>query len=268
MPYRLDIAHPPDDALDRLVDLGALDVEQVSGGLAAILPDQAGPERASEALGGAAVTASPAVGRDEQSVWVLTPRAVAVGSLVVAPAGASAPAGALHLMEADAFGTGLHPTTRLCLERLACELEGAATASDGTGVVLDIGTGSGILALAALRLGVPRAIGLDLDARALAAADANARLNGLRDRLWLVRGGLEAVHGRWPLVLANVLAAPLIEMAPALGRCLAHRGRAILSGIPQAVAPDVSRAYQRVGLHAVGRETSAGWSALVFQASW
>ncbi|NOT43581.1 MAG: methyltransferase domain-containing protein, partial [Acidobacteria bacterium] len=219
MPYRLDIAQPPDDALDRLVDLGALDVEHVPGGLAAILPDQTGPERVSEALGGAVVTATPAVGRDEQSVWVLTPRAVDVGGLVVAPAGALAPVGALQLLEADAFGTGLHPTTRLCLELLVRELAGEAQASEGAGVVLDVGTGSGILALAALRLGVPRAIGLDLDARALAAADANARLNGLRDRLWLVRGDIEAVRGRWPLVLANVLAAPLIEMAPALGRC-------------------------------------------------
>ena len=80
--------------------------------------------------------------------------------------------------------------------------------------VLDVGTGSGILALAALMMGVPRAHGIDIEDEALRVAAENARINALDERLQLTRGGPEAVTGMWPLVLANVLPGPLIEMAP------------------------------------------------------
>ena len=76
------------------------------------------------------------------------------------------------------------------------------------------------------------------------------------------------VQGQWPLVLANVLAAPLMEMAPMLARRLGHRGRVILSGIPQGVSDDVVRVYRNRGLHLVTHNTAEGWTALVLQASW
>jgi ribosomal protein L11 methyltransferase len=98
-----------------------------------------------------------------------------------------------------------------------------------------VGTGSGILALTALKLGVPQAVGLEIDAEALPVAAENARRNHLADRLHLVLGGPEVVEGHWPLVVANVLAAPLMEMAPVLVRRLARSGRLVLSGIPCSV---------------------------------
>ena len=74
--------------------------------------------------------------------------------------------------------------------------------------------------------------------------------------------------GRWPLVLANILDAPLIEMASTLSRRVGHRGRLVLSGIPSSVEPDVHRAYRHLGMRQVAATTRAGWVALVMQASW
>ena len=134
--------------------------------------------------------------------------------------------------------------------------------------VLDVGTGSGVLALAALWMGVPRALAIDNDDEALRVAAENARINALDDRLQLTRGGPEAVTGMWPLVLANVLAAPLIEMAPALVRRVGHQGQLVLSGIPSSVEQDVDQAYRRLGMRRVRVKSRGAWVALVLQASW
>src|SRR5207302_8901086 len=132
----------------------------------------------------------------------------------------------LRLIDSAAFGTGLHPTTALCLEALGDALQAGIPDT-----ILDVGTGSGVLALAALTMGVPRAVGIDIDDDALRTAAENAQLNDLHERLALVRGGPEAVTGTWPLVLANVLAAPLIDMAPLLVRRVGHHARLVVSGI-------------------------------------
>ena len=251
MPYRVDVRNAAPGTADRLIDLGAIDVDASGGGVAAVMPDRVPPAQLTAALGISDVIVSPAVARDAGSVWVLTPRPIAVGGRV------------LTLADAPAFGTGLHPTTALCLDavRDACE----STRPDR---VLDVGTGSGVLALAALMLGVPRALGIDLDDEALHTARENARLNGLDGRLELSRGGPESIAGTWPLVLANVLAAPLIEMAPGLVRRVGRRGRLVLSGISEGVTEDVSQAYTRLGMHRVDVMSRGGWAALVLQATW
>jgi len=264
VPYRIDVFQPRDDALDRLVQLGALDVELLDDGqLAAILPDTIAADAVARALGGARVRVSPVAGQDDGSVWVIRPRAVRIGGVLVAPPGASAPAGALRLTDSTAFGSGLHPTTVLCLEAIE-----EALAFEIPGSLLDVGTGSGVLALAALMKGVPRAVGLDTDATAIKAAAEHARVNEMEGRLVLVQGGPESIGGAWPLVIANLLAAPLIEMAPALIRRVGHRGRLILSGIPQSVAPDIEHAYRRCGMRLVRTTLRVGWAAVVVDATW
>ncbi len=263
MPYRIDISDPPSEALDRLVELGALDIEPVSGGLAAILPDSAPPESVARVLGGGTATVSPAVARDNGSVWLLTPRPVQIGNTVIAPPNVPAPPNALRLADSQAFGTGHHPTTALCIEAIE-----EIVTFDHPASLLDVGAGSGVLALAALRMGVPHAVGLDIDPDALTAAAENARLNRLADRLQLRLGGPAAVDGTWPLVVANVLAAPLIEMAPVLVRRVASRGRLILSGVPYSVEPEVRQAYQHLGMRHIASKIRAGWAAVIVQASW
>lgn len=263
MPYRIDV-RGSDDVLDQLVALGAIDIEAIDGHVAALMPDHVAPDLIADALGVGALTVSPAVGRDDESVWVLAPRALSVGRLQIVPAHLEAEPGALRLVDSVAFGTGLHATTALCLEYLDELVQGAPPPD----ALLDVGTGSGILALAALAMGVPRAIALDLDADALDAAAGNARLNGFADRLQLVPGGPESVEGMWPLVTANILAAPLIEMAPTLVRRVASRGYLVLSGIPTSVEADVNRAYRRTGMRRLGAKSRGGWVALLLQPSW
>jgi ribosomal protein L11 methyltransferase len=264
VPYRVDVTGASDAALDRLVELGALDVDRSpGGGIAALIPDAVAPEQVARALGVDALSISPAVGRDAGSVWTLSPRPARIGRLRIVPADTVAEPGALRLTDSGAFGTGLHPTTAMCLEAIEEALQPATP-----GAMLDVGVGSGVLALAALLMGVPRALGLDTDAEALRAAAENARLNALDRRLQLVCGGPDAVAGTWPLVVANLLAATLVELAPGLVRRVGHHGRLVLSGIPSSVEPDVDRAYRRLGLQRVAAQSRTGWSALVLQASW
>jgi ribosomal protein L11 methyltransferase len=264
VPYRVDLRETGTDVFERLVELGALDVDRSpDGAIAALLPDAVTPEDLARVPGVLEVSASAAIGRDADSVWVLDARPVQVGRLLIVPAHLASDASALRLIDSPAFGTGLHPTTVLCLEALAKAVEVAMPRA-----VLDVGTGSGVLALAALKLGVPEARGIDIDADALRTAADNARLNGFHDRLALTRGGPDAISGTWPLIVANVLAAPLVAMAPTLVQRIEHHGTLILSGIPTSVERDVDHAYRRLGMERVGLTSRGRWVALTLRASW
>jgi ribosomal protein L11 methyltransferase len=263
VPYRIDISTPPEAALDVLVELGALDVDIANGALAAIMPDTTDPATIARRLAVDTIHTTPAVGRDDGSVWTLRRRPVRVGALTILPAGSASTDDGLVIADGPAFGTGLHPTTALSLEAIERAVDDRMPSR-----MLDVGTGSGILALAALRGGVAHAIGVDLDAAALDAAAQNARLNGMSPRLHLVRGSADAIGGAWPLVVANIRAAELMETAPALVRRLASQGQLLLSGIAAGVADDVERAYRRLGVVTMTREERRGWSALEFRASY
>jgi ribosomal protein L11 methyltransferase len=234
VPYRIDIPCPPPDSFDLLLQLGALDIGAVDNGLAAIMPDCVTQDMVTGALGVSSVTVSAAVARDDGSVWLLSPLAVRIGHVLVASPQADAAPKALRLTDSSVFGSGHHPTTALCAEALEEILSIERLDS-----VLDVGTGSGILALTALMMGVPQAVGLDIDADALKVAAENARLNNLADRLQLVLGGPNVLDSTWPLVVANVLAAPLIDIAPVLVRRVGRRGRLILSGIRWSLESEV-----------------------------
>lgn len=263
VPYRIDVRHPPADVLERLVELGALDIEASGGGVAAIMPDGVAPESITSALEISELSVSAATGRDEGSVWIVSPREVRAGGVTLVPADWPAADGVLRMTDGQAFGSGLHPTTALCLELLRDAINECHPAR-----VLDVGTGSGVLALAALARGVPGATGIDTDPGAIRVARANAALNDFQVRLQLIVGEAASVHGRWPVVLANVLPAPLIEMAPALVQRVGHGGRLILSGIPASIAPDIERVYRRLGMRQLRADVRAGWSALLLAPSW
>jgi ribosomal protein L11 methyltransferase len=133
-----------------------------------------------------------------------------------------------------AFGTGTHPTTRLCLEWLAAMLARGAT-------VLDYGCGSGILAIAAARLGAGRVTGVDIDPQAVAAARENARINGVAAE-FVVPDGLPPA-ATYDVVVANILANPLRLLAPALAARCARDGRIVLSGVLTEQTDEVAAAY-------------------------
>jgi ribosomal protein L11 methyltransferase len=167
---------------------------------------------------------------------------------------------ALYLDPGLAFGTGTHETTRLCARAIdeVCA-QGVPTS------VLDVGTGTGILALAALALGVPRAVGTDIDPVAVKAALDNARENALESRFTALESAPD-VHGLHPLVVANILAEPLILLAPRIARTLAPGGRLFLSGLLVDQARAVREAYVNQGLLDAGSAEENGWMRLDFVA--
>lgn len=150
-----------------------------------------------------------------------------------------------------AFGTGSHPTTRLCLKWLERTVRGGER-------VLDYGCGSGILAIAALRLGAGAALGVDVDPVALPAAQANARRNRVDARFINTE---TAPEFRADLVVANILANPLILLAPLLAGCLGREGRIALSGILENQAEEVAAAYAPWIALRVG-DCDGGWALL------
>lgn len=141
----------------------------------------------------------------------------------------------LRLDPGLAFGTGTHPTTALCLEWLARHRGRHAS-------LFDFGCGSGILAIAGLLLGCKQAVAIDIDPRAIETALENARVNGVDDRLaaYSNEGYPKQPH---PLVVANILAGPLVELSGAVGELVSPRGDLLLSGILQEQADDVVAAY-------------------------
>ena len=164
---------------------------------------------------------------------------------------------ALRLDPGMAFGTGLHPTTRGCLELL--QAIGPMPPR-----LLDVGCGSGILALAALRLGAGHADACDTDPLAVTATRANATANGLEDRVTAWQGTLPATPDAepHPLVLANLVAAVLVQLA---GRLVAHTapgGTLLASGIIEGRAAEVRDAFAAAGLSIAAERHDGEWVSL------
>ena len=154
-----------------------------------------------------------------------------------------------------AFGTGQHATTRGCLEAIERALAAAPATS-----ALDVGTGSGLLALALARLGVPRVVALDVDLRVLPLARANLEQNGA-PHVTLLAGTAHAVRGRFDLVVANLLAELIVADAKALAGCVAAGGCLILSGLLDEQTATVHRAFP--GWRLTGGSSEDGWRTLV-----
>lgn len=163
----------------------------------------------------------------------------------------------IHLEPGMAFGCGTHPTTAMCL----CLLEEYVKCGD---TVYDVGTGSGILAIAAALLGARRVVAVDVDEVAVRVARANVEANGLRDRVEVIRGNLlDGVGGRADLVLANIVADVIVELVPALVAVLSPGGRFIASGIIRERRDEVCRALRDWKLVVEKVLTEGEWVTLV-----
>jgi ribosomal protein L11 methyltransferase len=160
-------------------------------------------------------------------------------SFWIVPSWHEAPPAAEKFIRLDpglAFGTGTHPTTRMCLRWTALH---AATLAPGWQRVLDYGCGSGILAIGAALHGARGIDAVDIDAAAVTATEANARANGVQ----LTAGLPERASGTYPLVLANILATPLTLLAPLLAGHVAPGGHLVLAGILERQADALKAAY-------------------------
>jgi ribosomal protein L11 methyltransferase len=158
-----------------------------------------------------------------------------------------------------AFGTGLHPTTRLCLEALEVLADSGALDVDRA---LDVGCGSGILSIAAARLGVRVVTALDIDPIAIQATGANARRNRLSQRIRPRLGSLPSGDGPYDLVVANLIASVLIALAGDLAAELTTGGRWLVSGIFADRESAVREAFDATGLAITNRWVEDEWVAL------
>lgn len=165
----------------------------------------------------------------------------------------------LDLDPGMAFGTGLHPTTRLCLVGLETAAERGLV---GGARVLDVGCGSGILAIAAARLGAASVTGVDTDPIAVEATTANAARNGLGRRIVARAGSLPSGEAPHDLVLANLIASVLIDLAGPLRDELRPGGTVLASGIFEDRETDVREAFMGAGLAVSRRWTEGEWVAL------
>ena len=158
-----------------------------------------------------------------------------------------------------AFGTGHHPTTRMCLEAI----ERIVKPGDH---VLDLGCGSGILSIAAVKLGAARAVGLEIDPVAVSAGRKNISLNDAEDAVALVHGTLpspSALPASFDLVVANISARVVIDMADRLAECAANGGALVVSGVLDERADEVIAELSKAGVSVVERIVDGDWVALV-----
>jgi len=279
---RVEIAAEIADAVANfLIEAGASGVLTEADGtdatrtrLAAPVPAAAGPqavtalERYLASLGelvpaarGATLATLPVPEVDWDALWRRHHRPVAVGRrLLVAPPWdvPRAPGREVLVIEPGmAFGTGQHATTRGCLEAIESAVEAGGVRS-----ALDVGTGSGVLAIALARLGVERVVALDVDPAVVPLARANLALNGAA-RVALLAGPLAALRGRFDLVVANLLAEAIVAEAGALAGAVAPRGRLVLSGLLAEQLPAVRAAHP--GWRVVETRAEAGWRTLTLR---
>lgn len=170
-------------------------------------------------------------------------------------------AGGRHVVRIEpamAFGTGTHDTTRCCLEFID-EL----CAETVPRKALDVGTGSGVLAIGMARLGVREVLALDNDPVALDAARANLKLNGIDGAVTLSGAGVGRLRRRFPLVVANIILETLLQMAAPLTRCVGPGGSLILSGLLRDHVPPVRRRFNSFRL--VRRKDRKEWSTLLLR---
>jgi ribosomal protein L11 methyltransferase len=168
-----------------------------------------------------------------------------------------------------AFGTGTHPTTQLCLELMETFFPSSEITNQKSEFVIDVGCGSGILSIAAIKLGAKSALGVDIDAGSIVNARENATSNQVGEELTLAVGSVqEILDGRFayrkaPLVLANILAPVIVRLFDAgLAELIEENGAIILSGILQEQAQNVVEVAQAKGLKMNERKQMGDWVTL------
>lgn len=212
---------------------------------------------------------------DWSEAWKKHYRPLAIGQrIAVIPAWLDHSAGGrvqIRIAPGMAFGTGAHPTTQMCLEMIEEHLIRRSHGEvDGQGqTVIDLGCGSGVLSIAALKLGAQRALGVDIDKNAIRSAKENAAINGVEERLDLEIGSLSEIQrGEFSLrqadiVIANILAPVIVDLLEkGLGQLVALGGMMVLSGILEDQAFEVEAALGDVNMQIVERRLRGDWLAI------
>lgn len=266
---------PPLDRIEQVLawldDDSPTAVEDRPDGVRVFFAEAADRDRAAQRLRAIAPDATCAGVDVPDEDWAArsqsTLRSIRVGRFVISPPWDRQDGGddlQIVIQPSMGFGTGHHPSTRLCLQLLQrLSLDGRS--------VLDAGTGSGVLALAAARLGATCVVGIDTDPDALGSAGENIALNGLTGRVVLERIelGREGVRpaGPFDAILANLTGAMLVRQAPALCALTTAGGTLIVSGVESHEAEAVIRAFAASHADLVDRADDGGWVGLMLRRS-
>jgi ribosomal protein L11 methyltransferase len=259
---------PPDDGIAYLSFY--LDPEQDCDAILEKVKRELENLRTFTDIGAGTITVSETADVDWRNNWKKYFKPFCVDDLVVAPTWEEIPpedAGkmVLRIDPGTAFGTGMHETTQLCIRALKKYMKKGAR-------LLDAGTGSGILAIAAVKLGASSAVGTDLDPCTVDAVADNKAANGISDdQFRLIIGNLiddadtqEAVgRGCYDIVTANILPDVLVPMMPAIASALKSGGVCILSGILDGKQEPVIRACEERGLHIAGTDSQGEWVSVI-----
>lgn len=267
-----EVLFPPAEAVSLVKSDDALDDDAVSWRLEVYFAESPDTDRLAAALGGLGLGAAHVEALPDID-WV----AHALEGLGVIRAGRFVLFGthdaerlpngdgdiAIRIDANQAFGTGHHPTTAGCLTLLD-RLEGIAPAQ-----ILDLGAGSAVLAIAAAKLWDRPVLATDVDARSVEIAAENAEINGVADRVEaLLADGFDhptiAARAPFDFVFANILAGPLVALAPAMAAHMARSGRVLLAGLMADQEAEVAAAYERAGFRRLNRLDHATWPVLLF----
>ncbi len=212
---------------------------------------------------------------DWAEAWKQHYHPIAIGRrLVIVPAWLESPDPERIVVRMDpgmAFGTGTHPTTQLCLELIEAALERLHSSGQPVDMI-DVGCGSGILSVAALKLGAGQALGVDIDAEAVPVARQNGALNGVLEQFEVGQGSVSEVLGgtfglrQAGLVTANILAPVIVRLfTDGLAELVLPGGALILSGILVDQVAEVEGAAQASGVALTAKRQEGDWVALSFQ---
>jgi len=161
------------------------------------------------------------------------------------------------------FGIGQHPTTRLAIQGIEYAIKTIRVCAGVSTTVLDIGTGSGVLAITALKLGIDRAVGTDMDPCAITEAGENAKINGLSQRFTVMDIPAEEINGQFNLIAANLRYPTLARLCPYIASHIPENGAAILSGIREEEAEEIKSIYAKLNLECRWEAIENRWAGLV-----
>ncbi len=215
----------------------------------------------SQAIPQASVEIQQVPQEDWSETWKQQVHGVRVGRIWVGPpweSSGQAPV-SIAIEPGMAFGTGDHPTTCLCLQALEQALE-----KKPQGSVLDVGTGSGVLAIAAKKLGAGKVVGNDIDPVAVRIAKENAQKNEIVD-LELTQTPIERIQGQFDVIVANLYSSVLCQLAPRLASRLKNEGELFTTGILLSQSDQVQAALEREGLELQGKAVNEEWVLLGFR---
>ena len=160
-----------------------------------------------------------------------------------------------------AFGTGKHPTTLLCLRIMDLISNGSRTQTLKGAKVLDFGCGTGLLAIAAVKMGAQEAVGVEIDQSSAQAARTNIDLNHLSGKIEIREGSWEVVHEKYDFIFANLVVAALLRTGKHIPDHLTQTGMAVISGFGKNQMGEIKRFFEDAGLTISKKSTLEGWAA-------